>query len=62
MIFTTTLMKHKNGQRGVVIEMSQYALQAHSLSKSFGKTEILHGIDLAVGQGEVYGLIGENGA
>lgn len=62
MIFTTTLMKHKNGQRGVVIEMSQYTLQAHSLSKSFGKTEILHGIDLAVGQGEVYGLIGENGA
>lgn len=37
-------------------------LQTSNLTKSFGKTEVLHGIDLSIEYGEVYGLIGQNGA
>lgn len=39
-----------------------YILKTEKLSKSFGKTEILHDIDIAIKYGEVYGLIGQNGA
>ena len=42
--------------------MDKYVLQTNSLSKSFGRTEILHGIDMSIEYGEVYGLIGQNGA
>lgn len=42
--------------------MSKYILQTHNLSKSFGRTEVLHGIEMFVEQGKVYGLIGQNGA
>jgi|GEM_PF-6591461 len=42
--------------------MSQYVLQTEKLSKSFGKTEILHDIEISTRQGEVYGLIGQNSA
>lgn len=42
--------------------MNQYVLQTRSLSKSFGKTKVLHGIDMFIERGEVYGLIGQNGA
>lgn len=42
--------------------MSQYVLQIEKLSKSFGKTEVLHDIDISIEHGEVYGLIGQNGA
>lgn len=42
--------------------MSEYILQTHNLTKSFGKTEILQGIDMAVERGQVYGLVGQNGA
>lgn len=42
--------------------MYKYVLQTNNLSKSFGKTEILHGIDMSVEHGKVYGLIGQNGA
>jgi len=30
--------------------------------KSYGKHEVLRGVDLTVKQGEVYGFIGPNGA
>lgn len=39
-----------------------YALELKNLRKSFGKTEIIRGISLAVPQGERVGLIGPNGA
>ncbi len=42
--------------------MEDYALQVIKLDKSFGKSKILHDINLTVEKGSVYGLIGQNGA
>ena len=39
-----------------------YALQLKDLRKSFGRTEIIRGIDLAIPSGERVGIIGPNGA
>ena len=39
-----------------------YALELKGLSKSFGKTEVIRGIDLAVNVGERIAIIGPNGA
>ncbi len=41
---------------------SRYALELKDLRKSFGKTEIIRGVDLAVKAGERIGVIGPNGA
>jgi branched-chain amino acid transport system ATP-binding protein len=41
---------------------SNYALELKGLRKSFGKTEIIRGIDLAVEAGERIAIIGPNGA
>lgn len=41
--------------------MGEYVLETHNLSKSFGKTEILHDVGLSIEHGEVYGLVGQNG-
>ncbi len=41
---------------------SSYALELKGLRKSFGKTEIIRGIDLAVKPGERVAIIGPNGA
>lgn len=38
------------------------AIETRALVKSFGRTRALDGIDLAVGEGSVYGLLGPNGA
>jgi ABC-2 type transport system ATP-binding protein len=38
------------------------AIEASGLRKSFGKTEAVRGVDLAVGRGRVYGILGPNGA
>lgn len=37
-------------------------IEINGLTKSYGKTQALYGIDLAVQQGEVHGFIGMNGA
>src|SRR4051812_48985809 len=42
--------------------MSTYALELKDLRKSFGKTEIIRGVNLAVTAGERVGIIGPNGA
>ena len=42
--------------------MSSYALELKDLRKSFGKTEIIRGVNLAVAAGERVGVIGPNGA
>ena len=39
-----------------------YALELKDLRKSFGKTEIIRGANLAVNAGERIGVIGTNGA
>ncbi|MEL7471152.1 MAG: ABC transporter ATP-binding protein [Pseudomonadota bacterium] len=38
------------------------ALELRSLRKSFGKTEIIRGVDLGIGKGERHAIIGPNGA
>ncbi|NLO02045.1 MAG: ABC transporter ATP-binding protein [Bacteroidales bacterium] len=38
------------------------AIEIQNLTKSFGKTEALQGVNLTVKQGEVHGFIGPNGA
>jgi ABC-2 type transport system ATP-binding protein len=38
------------------------AIEAEGLTKHYGKTKALNGLDLTVAQGTVYGLLGPNGA
>ncbi len=40
----------------------KYILEINGLSKSFGKNQVLRGIDLKVKPGTILGLMGENGA
>jgi len=40
----------------------QFALQLAAVRKSFGNTEIIRGVDLAIPKGERHALIGPNGA
>jgi branched-chain amino acid transport system ATP-binding protein len=42
--------------------MSNSLLTTHDLGRSFGKLEVLSGLDLTVQAGEVLGIIGPNGA
>ena len=37
-------------------------LEIKGLKKSFGKLEVLQGVDLKVDEGSIYGLVGPNGA
>jgi ABC-2 type transport system ATP-binding protein len=37
-------------------------IQTHDLTKRFGRTEVLHEIDLTVPEGAIYALVGPNGA
>lgn len=38
------------------------AIEVKNLTKSFGKTEVLHGISFTIGRGEIFALLGVNGA
>ncbi len=38
------------------------AIQTHSLTRSFGRTEALCGLNLDIRRGEIYGLVGPDGA
>ena len=42
--------------------MSEWAVEAAGLEKSFGKVHAVRGLDLQVKRGEVFGLLGPNGA
>ncbi len=42
--------------------MTEFALEAHDVSKSYGATRALDRVSLAVRFGEVHALVGENGA
>lgn len=37
-------------------------LKLSAIRKSFGAVDVLHGVDLSIGRGEVVGLVGDNGA
>ena len=38
------------------------AIELRGVHKSFGPTEIIRGVDLAIAQGEIHAIIGPNGA
>ena len=42
--------------------MKQNTLKAEKVCKSYGKTRVLHELDLELEPGKIYGLIGRNGA
>ena len=42
--------------------MEDLALQASSLSKSFGALKAVNGIDFSIRRGEILGLLGPNGS
>jgi ABC-2 type transport system ATP-binding protein len=48
--------------RGDVTLCPVTVLQTRGLRKRFGAVEVLRGLDLSVGAGEVYGFLGRNGA
>src|SRR3954465_9744997 len=48
------------GRRGVVTDLN--AVQAEGLVKDFGDFRAVDGIDLHVRQGEIFGVLGPNGA
>lgn len=37
-------------------------IEVEGLKKSFGRVEVLKGLDLSVGEGQIYGFLGRNGA
>ncbi|NLV72794.1 MAG: ATP-binding cassette domain-containing protein, partial [Actinobacteria bacterium] len=37
-------------------------LELHDIRAGYGRIEVLHGIDLTVGEGEIVTIIGANGA
>ncbi|MDP7642902.1 MAG: ATP-binding cassette domain-containing protein, partial [Alphaproteobacteria bacterium] len=38
------------------------AIELSAVQKSFGNTEVIRGVDLAIEQGEIHAVIGPNGA
>lgn len=42
--------------------LSDPAIRVQGVSKSYGKKEVLHGIDLDVRRGEIFGLLGPSGS
>ena len=42
--------------------MTAYALETTDLRRSFGRHEVIRGLDLKVPAGSVYGFLGRNGA
>lgn len=40
----------------------QYAIDVNGITKSFGKREVIHGLDIQVRKGEIFGFLGPNGS
>ncbi len=51
-----------NGANGASAAGRPPALRLHELRKSFGRTEIIRGVSLAIARGERHAIIGPNGA
>ncbi|HXL62716.1 MAG TPA: ABC transporter ATP-binding protein, partial [Mycobacterium sp.] len=49
-------------KRADTTERSQLAVEIRGLSKSFGRTKALDGLDLTVAPGDITGFLGPNGA
>ncbi|MFT4634404.1 MAG: ABC-2 type transport system ATP-binding protein [Arenicella sp.] len=47
---------------GLITSMAKNFVEVENLSKQYGRTTVLHDINLSIGAGEVVGLIGPNGA
>lgn len=61
---TTDIIEHRAPETGVVSESgdSPVVLSIRNLSRSFGDTIAVNGIDLEVRAGSFYGIVGPNGA
>ena len=59
---SSTNPTHPHEQTMSHVAAGGYALELRNLRKSFGKTEIIRGVDLAVRPGERVAIIGPNGA
>src|SRR6476646_8633431 len=57
-----TAQTAKSLQRADTGDKSHHAVDIHSLSKSFGRTQALDGLDLTVAPGDITGFLGPNGA
>ena len=44
------------------MEAQNLAIQVHGLQKSFGKLQVLQGVDFDVARGSIFALLGSNGA
>ncbi|MCR5200473.1 MAG: ATP-binding cassette domain-containing protein [Saccharofermentans sp.] len=42
--------------------MGEMILKASGLCKNYGKKSVLHDVDLTINKGDIYGLVGKNGA
>jgi ABC-2 type transport system ATP-binding protein len=42
--------------------MSEPVIQLHNVSKSFGRTQVLRGLNLSIEPGQIFALLGRNGA
>ena len=57
-----TAQPTKSLRRADTGDRSQLAVEIQGLSKSFGRTKALDGLDLTVAPGEITGFLGPNGA
>ena len=51
-----------NGDIPGLAPVPAYALEGHGLVKTFGDFRAVHGVDIAVPSGTIYGILGPNGA
>ena len=42
--------------------MSEELIRLKGITKSYGKNQVLYGVDMTVNKGDIYGLIGKNGS
>src|ERR1700680_3732160 len=50
------------GMNALTKHATSTAVSAHGLRKAYGEKVVLDGVDLSIGEGEVFALLGPNGA